>query len=53
MIRTKKFVCDSCGGIEFEITIEPINKKKELTPDEEMWLADLSFCPSCGMDIQE
>lgn len=55
-LRSKRFVCDSCGAREFEVVVEPTYDVLELErtfPDAVAWAADIHFCPSCGEELPD
>jgi ribosomal protein S27AE len=48
--QTRRFRCDGCGAVEFDITVEP---NYPLDKDKAQWLRDCRFCPQCGEEIEE
>jgi len=48
--KTRRFLCDNCGAVEFDITVEP---NYPINPEKAQWLRDCHFCPQCGGDIEE
>jgi len=46
--RTKRFICDDCGAVEFDVTVEPAFENQPVTKDQQEWLDDISYCPVCG-----
>jgi hypothetical protein len=50
-MRKKRFTCEDCGDIQFDVTVEPTLGEYDKDGQEE-WLEEL-VCPSCGGDLNE
>jgi rubredoxin len=51
--KSRRFVCDSCGAREFEITVEPMYTEHVQPDGAADWLDDACYCPVCGGQVEE
>ena len=48
--NSEMFQCETCGMIEFMVTVEP---NYPIDEEKRDWLDECSFCPNCGESVEK